>query len=172
MPSGVDDPLTQIALAASLLAFFMAGYCLWQNVVFSRLRKSFFAGSKGINLENVILSLDMELKTSQQQQMFLEQSLKELKYNFAFATQKIGLVRFDPFDDGAGNFSFCLALLDATDNGVIITSMHGRQQNRIYSKRIINGQSEARLTEEEQQAIARANSKFENPNPKQKIQNR
>ena len=73
--------------------------------------------------------------------------------------QKVGVVRFNPFDDGGGNFSFSLALLDGHDNGVIITSMYGRQQNRIYTKKISQGASETALTEEEQQAMQEATAK-------------
>jgi hypothetical protein len=161
--------LSDITLILSVLAFLTAVYCLWQTMSLNRLRKSFFAGSQAVNLESVILALDMGLKNSQEQQMVLEQTLKQLKDDSTFATQKVGLVRFNPFDDGGGNFSFCLALLDAHNNGVVVTSMHGRQQNRIYSKRILNGHSDAQLTEEEIEAITQANSKSENLNSKQKF---
>ena len=105
--------------------------------------------------------MDSGLKAGQEQQAILEQTLLQLKNDSTFATQKIGLVRFNPFGDGGGNFSFCLALLDAHNSGVVITSMHGRQQNRIYSKRLLNGQSEVQLTDEEEQAIREANEKIQ-----------
>ena len=57
------------------------------------------------------------------------------------------------------NFSFSLVLLDAHNTGVVITSMYGREQNRIYTKKITNGKSDTALTDEEQQAIEIANSK-------------
>jgi Protein of unknown function (DUF4446) len=68
-------------------------------------------------------------------------------------------VRFNPFADGGGNFSFSLALLNDYNTGVIITSMHGRQQNRIYAKKIEKGKCDIQLTEEEQQSILIANTK-------------
>ena len=153
--------LSNISLILSILALLTAGYCLWQTIGFNRLRKSFFAGSQAINLESVIMALDMGLKSSQERQAVLEQALKQLEDDSTFATQKVGLVRFNPFEDGGGNFSFCLALLDAHNNGVVLTSMHGRQQNRIYTKRILNGQSDAQLTEEENQAILEAGEKLQ-----------
>lgn len=152
--------LPTITLILSILALVTGVYCLWQAVSLKRLRKSFFAGSRAINLENVILRLEQELKDSRQNQAVLEQALTELKQNLTFAVQKLGLVRFNPFDDGGGNFSFCLALLDAHNSGIVITSMYGREQNRIYTKKIDAGKSETQLTEEEKQAIAMANSKI------------
>jgi hypothetical protein len=49
-------------------------------------------------------------------------------------------------------------MLDALNNGFVITSMHGREQNRIYAKKIILGKSEIQLTQEEEQAINQANN--------------
>jgi hypothetical protein len=92
-----------------------------------------------------------------QEHIVLEQALSLLQEHFGFALQKIGIVRFNPFGDDGGNFSFSVALLDGHNTGVVLTSMHGRQQNRIYSKRILNGVSEVVLTEEEKQAVADAN---------------
>jgi hypothetical protein len=69
-------------------------------------------------------------------------------------------VRFNPFNDGGGNFSFSLALLDSHNTGIIITSMYGREQNRIYTKKIEDGKSDSPLNEEEKQAVEKANSKI------------
>ena len=150
-----------LTLILSILALLIGFYSLWQIITFNRLKKSFFAGSQALSLENVILSLKQELQDSRLNQTALEQALAELKYNFTFSVQKVGLVRFNPFNDGGGNFSFVLALLDSNDSGIIITSMYGREQNRIYTKKIDMGKCESKLTEEEEQAVAIANDKMQ-----------
>lgn len=91
----------------------------------------------------------------------LENLKKENKINI----QKVGIVRFNPFKEIGGNQSFSIALLDGNDNGVVITSLYSRTDNRVYGKPIKNGQSEYLLSEEEKQAIEKAkygnrNSKF------------
>ncbi len=154
-------PLPQLTLILSLLALLIGLYCLWQNRSLNTLRKIFFAGQKALDLESVILSLKQQQKDNRQQQVVLEQALDGLKNNISFAVQKVGLVRFNPFGDSGGNFSFCLALLDGHNNGVIITSMYGREQNRIYSKKIENGKSDIQLTEEEQRSVLVAKSPAE-----------
>jgi hypothetical protein len=78
--------------------------------------------------------------------------------------QHVGLVRFDSGADDGGNLSFAIALLDANQNGVIITSLHGRQHNRIYAKVIADGASEQILSEEEKEALIGA---LTNKNQKQ-----
>ena len=55
------------------------------------------------------------------------------------AVQRVGLVRYNPFEDTGGNQSFALALLDADANGVMLTSLHSRQATRVYLRTIIGG---------------------------------
>ncbi|HYV33281.1 MAG TPA: DUF4446 family protein [Candidatus Limnocylindria bacterium] len=147
-----------VTLILSILAFVAAAYCIWQSVAYNKLRKAFFAGTKALDLESVIMSLQTQLQESGHKQEFLEQELVHLKHAATFSVQKVGLVRFNPFNDGGGNFSFCLALMDAHDTGVILTSMYGREQNRIYTKKIENGKSDVALTDEEKKAVEMANT--------------
>jgi hypothetical protein len=70
--------------------------------------------------------------------------------------QRIGLVRYDAFDDMGGHLSFSAALLDGGGSGLVITSINGRQDTRCYSKVIQNGTSTNNLTTEEREAIRRA----------------
>jgi hypothetical protein len=163
----MTSSLPTITLILSVLALFGALYSIWQITSLNRLRKGFFAGSRGVDLQDVIESLQRELSDSRGHTEALEKILLELKDSSSFAVQKLGLVRFNPFNDGGGNFSFSLALLDAHNTGVIFTSMYGREQNRIYTKKIDNGKCEIQLTEEEQQAIAIANSKNQETRTKQ-----
>ncbi|MBU1178609.1 DUF4446 family protein [Patescibacteria group bacterium] len=69
---------------------------------------------------------------------------------------RVGLVRFNPFHDTGSNQSFSVALLNSHSNGVILSSLHGRQETRVYSKPVVGGKSEYNLTEEEQEAINQA----------------
>lgn len=69
---------------------------------------------------------------------------------------KINLTRFNPFTNLGGDQSFILVLLDNTNSGVIITSLHNRDHTRVYSKSIKNGQSQGvSLSQEEKRALAK-----------------
>ena len=125
----------------------------WHQRSLNKLKKTFFAGRNGKDLEDVLLTLSLDLKNTRDEQLVLEEHLTELKRNFQFAIQKVGTVRFSPFADTGGNLSFALALLDGEDCGVIITNMHSRDYNRIYLKKILHGKSEIALTNEELKAI-------------------
>jgi Protein of unknown function (DUF4446) len=70
--------------------------------------------------------------------------------------QRVGLVRFNPFEDTGGNQSFALALLDLSGNGVIVSSLHSRTGTRVYGKAVADGRSEGALSAEETEALKRA----------------
>ena len=67
--------------------------------------------------------------------------------------QHIGMVRFNPFDDTGSDQSFAIALLDDRRDGVVISSLHGRANTRLFAKPVSDGGSTHNLSEEEAQAI-------------------
>jgi hypothetical protein len=69
------------------------------------------------------------------------------------AFQRIGLVRFNPFEDTGGNQSFALALLDQAGDGFVISSLHARAGTRVYGKAVAKGTSESNLSAEESEAL-------------------
>ncbi len=67
--------------------------------------------------------------------------------------QKVGLVKFNPFNETGGDHSFSLALLDGNKNGIIITSLHTRERTRLYVKDVSSGKAKIELSEEEKKAL-------------------
>lgn len=72
------------------------------------------------------------------------------------AVRHVGLVRYDAFEDVGGRLSFSCALLDDRGDGVVMTSINGRQDTRVYAKPIVGGRSSYNLSIEEEEAIRRA----------------
>ena len=94
-------------------------------------------------------SLDSKLKE-------VTEELSSLKQQQIFCIQKAALSRYNPFKDAGGDQSFTFVLLDKNDCGIAITSLYGRDGNRIYGKTIKNGTSEYTLSEEEKKTIEKA----------------
>lgn len=148
----------------SLLIFILLGFSLifllWNiflSVSLGKLKKKneeFFSGGKTENLEELLLSQAKNLKV-------LDKDIQELyeicnKINsLAFRSyHKIGFLRFNPFGDVGGDQSFSVAILNGKNNGITLSSLHGREGTRFYAKSIVNGESEKHpLTEEEKEAI-------------------
>jgi hypothetical protein len=84
-------------------------------------------------------------------------SNKVLSNHSIDGVQKVGLYRYNPFDDLGGDQSFSLSILDSTNSGVILTSLHHRNFTRIYAKPVKNGQEDTiTLSNEEKSAIVKA----------------
>jgi uncharacterized protein DUF4446 len=84
---------------------------------------------------------------------------RQLAEHMQSAIQQVGVVRFDAFDDMGGRLSFSAALLNAHGDGIIITSINGRQDTRCYAKQVRGGTSIHNLSDEEEQAIREAMSR-------------
>lgn len=73
------------------------------------------------------------------------------------AIQKFAIVRFNPFDDVGGDLSYAIAILDENNNGIIITSIYGRDACHTYAKEILNAICEKhKLSSEEKEALNNA----------------
>jgi Protein of unknown function (DUF4446) len=64
-----------------------------------------------------------------------------------------GLVRYDAYNEMSGHQSTSIALLDATLSGVVLSSIHHREQARLYAKQVRGGEAELELSPEEAEAV-------------------
>jgi hypothetical protein len=64
-----------------------------------------------------------------------------------------GLVRYDAYNEMSGHQSTSIALLDATRSGVVLSSIHHREQARVYAKQVRGGEAELELSPEEAEAV-------------------
>ena len=72
------------------------------------------------------------------------------------AVRRVGVIRYDAFEDVGGRLSFSCAMLDDHGTGVVLTSINGRQETRVYAKPIAEGNSTYNLSVEESEAIRQA----------------
>jgi hypothetical protein len=69
------------------------------------------------------------------------------------ALRDVAIIRYDALNEGAGQLSFSLALLNAIGDGVVLSSINGRAETRTYAKQIMAGQGKQELSPEEAQAV-------------------
>ena len=110
--------------------------------------------------ESLLAIIDSVLEKSNQfekEVANINKKYDKIENNGLLHIQKVGLLRFNPFKDTGGDQSFILALLDAHDTGVMISSLHTRSGTRWYAKRIVEGKGqEYNLSEDEKKALAEA----------------
>jgi len=64
-----------------------------------------------------------------------------------------GIVRYDAYNEMSGRQSTSLALLDASGSGIVLTSIHHRDQARLYAKQVVGGRGQLQLSPEEEEAV-------------------
>ena len=151
-----------IGLAVTVLALIIL-YII--NIVqMSKLKKRykiFMEGNTAKNLENTLIKRLDQVDALIEANNANEKDIRNLYSNMKFAFQKAGLVKYDAFNELGGKLSFSLALLNETNDGYMLNTVHSREGCYIYMKEIIKGNSIIMLTDEEKQAldIAMGNAK-------------
>lgn len=117
---------------------------------------SFMSGKDGKSLEEVILKRFKEVDELKKEDAAKKVQLDDINESLRFAFSKMGMVKYDAFNEMGGKLSFALALLDNRNNGFLINAMHSREGCYTYVKEIINGESYINLGEEEKKALNKA----------------
>lgn len=157
--------LPWIAPISLLISLGLFLYCLLINSRLNKLKKKyayFMNGQDGTSIERKLFVEVAELREASKsmQQLFDQQAkLFEIQNN---TFQKIGFVKYNAFENIGNDLSFSLTLLDGKNNGVCISSLYGRNESRIFSKPIINGNSTIGLSHEE--TLSLNNAKLNNTN--------
>ena len=116
----------------------------------------FMTGKNAKSLENEIIALFEDNKFIKSSIDKNKKDIRTLYKKMESTFQKIGIIKYDAFNQMGGKLSFCLALLDENNNGFILNSVHSAEGCYSYTKEIINGESSISLGEEEKQALLKA----------------
>jgi len=130
-----------------------------QNKLLARYRR-LLNGESAQDLEAILLEQEQMIRSLQTQVADLKQQTVSQSQEAMKHVQKVGMVRFNAFPDTGSDLSFAVALLDGEDNGVVLSSLYGRSESRIYAKPIQGGTSTYKLSDEEKEAIQKAKSGY------------
>lgn len=122
----------------------------------TRLYRRLTHGTSGGNLEEVLHGYMGTVNTVSDKMNAMEDRVLTLSATQQRCLQKVGVVRYDAFEDIGGQQSFAVVVLDAERSGVAFSSVYSRTDVRVYAKEIRNGQPAHALTREEEQAMALA----------------
>jgi hypothetical protein len=148
-----------ILIGLTVLVCGLGAWAGFLHVKLTRTRKQYARLMTGVetgSLEQVLNQHIDQLQGAMEQVNALEERTSRAERTLKHALQWMGLIRFSPFRDTGGAQSFALAILDQEGHGVVVSSLHSRQNTRIYAKALANWESQHPLTDEEKEAIARA----------------
>lgn len=144
------------ALALSITAVCLGLVNVWLVLRLHRRISTSLATTAGDSLEATLAGHIERVGQVDTRLHQLETIYQELSEMASLSSQKISVVRFNPFGDTGGDQSFTLAVLDSHNSGYILTSIHGREGTRVYVKPIDYGKSKYTLSSEEKQALTQA----------------
>ena len=105
------------------------------------------------NVKDKFVELFGRLETVEQKCLETKEYCDKLEENMSSAVRKVGLVKYNAYDDTNNKLSFSLALLDKENNGVLLNSVYSIHGSNIYVKNVNKGKVEERISEEESQAL-------------------
>lgn len=151
--------LSVIGTILAVLLVFLILQFFWLRAKVNRLYrkyKYFMMGEDGGSIEMKLSTEVRELRdmVESSQGMLHQQELLATMQLKSF--QKIGLVRYDAFDETGDKLSFSLTLLDGKNNGIVLSSLAGHDASRIYAKAVTGGECRGALSSEEAESISMA----------------
>lgn len=154
---GIDPGIIIILMLILIIVLFILTVNVTKN--YNRLKSSyqtFMKGKDGKTLEESMkeryTDLESVVKVVKQNRLDIRELNRKMDRNY----QKIGVVKYDAFNEMGGKLSFVLALLDNRNNGFILNAMHSREGCYTYVKEIVKGESFVELAEEEAEALDKA----------------
>ena len=153
----IDIAYLFIALLALILILFIVVIVLMVRM--SKLNKKlsrFMKGKDAQSLEKEIIDLQEDNKFLKNMADSNRKDIRQLYKQVAKAFQKIGIVKYDAYQQMGGLLSFSLALLDEDNNGLVLNSVHSTEGCYTYTKEIHHGECNIELSNEEKVALDQA----------------
>lgn len=113
----------------------------------------YFTKGSEANIDQVLTRTLQELEKTQAELQQLQQKYGQLREQVKGCIQKVKMERYDAFDAMGGEMSYSILLADENNDGIILTSIYGREDNRCYAKDVKGGKSSYVLAEEEKKLL-------------------
>ena len=111
-----------------------------------------------INMEKLLIDCVAKAESIDDKYAKILETVQNMQKNMQYCCQKVGIVRYNPFEEMGGNLCFAIAILDAENTGIVINGIHSRTGTFTYAKPVELGVSTYILSKEEQEAIDKAKS--------------
>lgn len=136
-----------------ILMFIMLIICMIKQSKLKKRYEAFMLGSDAKSMEEEISGLFQDINHLKEQTRNNRKEIKRIYKRLETVFQKIGIVKYDAFQQMGGKLSFSLALLDENNTGFIMNSVHSTDGCYSYTKEIKNGECELSLGKEEEEAL-------------------
>lgn len=156
-----ENQIILLAVAGFGLLFSILSLIIGVNahVRYKKLYKQydyFMRGKDAETLEDYFVELQRHVEILENEDQKNKEFIRLLNKNTRASFQKFGLIRYNAFGSIGGNMSFAIAMLDYTNTGFVINSVHSREGCFLYIKDVDAGTTEVELGAEEKLALEQA----------------
>ncbi|MEE0955301.1 MAG: DUF4446 family protein [Eubacterium sp.] len=149
--------ILSIGIIVLLLILIVVNFRMFRHVSdLERKYRLFMKGTDGYSVEKALSSrvrdIDKLLADNEKNRADLN-SVMKVDHN---SLKKYGIVKYDAFEDVGGKMSFALAMLDESNTGFVLNSVHSKDDCFVYLKEVVKGESYTMLSTEEKQALQKA----------------
>lgn len=156
------DFLISFALVAVILLMLGLIINLYSELSNIKTRyKRMMGGSEGTSIEQMLSAHTAEVDEAVRKYKSLQGQVDVLEDLMRSSLARVAVIHFDAFEKTGQGLSWCVAILDRNNNGVVFSSICGNETERSYVKPIADGRATAnyKLTKEEEQALRQAMSR-------------
>ena len=149
-----------LGMAAIIIILLILIVILFKSIsnVEKRYRK-FMRGSNNKNIEELVLGYLDKIDEVKKDSEDIREMYSDIDKRVRNCVQKISMMRYRAFEDVGSDLSFSVALLDDSNDGIILTGIYGRNESTTYAKPVDKGISRYDLSEEEEEVLNDAMSK-------------
>lgn len=154
---GID--IAWLFLAVFVILIVLIVLLILQMEKYKKLQRKidkFTKGKDGKSLEQDIIALFEDNKFIKNENEKSRKDIKEIYRRLDYCYQKVGLIKYDAFNQMGGKLSFCLCMLNDKNNGFILNSVHSSDGCYVYTKEIKKGECDLSLGDEEEKALKEA----------------
>lgn len=159
---GMNEALSPLEIAVVALSAVLLVLIIWMAVIGRRLRKlrnqyTAAMGDKGVaNLEDILADMKQQLLEHQSRIAEQEKSHQQLVKALSESKGKVALHRYNAFSEHGSDLSFSLAIINDSQDGIVLSGLHSREDTYVYAKPLEKGNSPYPLTPEEKKAVTLA----------------
>lgn len=113
----------------------------------------FMNGLSGANIENVLDDCIDKVNSVIEKNKEIEYQINTVERKMYYCVQKVGIIRYNAFDNVGSDLSFSIALLNNNDDGLVLSGLYSRDSSLTYAKPVIGSKSKYALSAEELKAI-------------------
>lgn len=155
----INEQLAGVIMAFAAVIVLMAIVQIIQAVKLRKMRRRYEAmmsGSGVEDLESLLIDLKMQSDMLEEGQREQQMLIEAAQSKICGMKSKVAVKRYNAFGERGNDLSFSLAIVDDNRNGIVLTSLHNRENSYIYSKPVEGGESQYPLSPEEKEVIAQA----------------